>query len=231
MVTKYKISGLLLALSALVSCTDWDDFKKYQAGGEIIYPGRGDTVLVASGRNRTQLLWVLSADPRVTAYKLYWNNNADSMEAAVPSDLIGDTVKIMINPLPEGSYNFEMYSMDERGNRSVPLRFNGRVFGSNYENGLLNRTISGAVYDSTLKVLNVSWNVPDTVNINTELKYIATDAKTKSVLVGPEVQESRIPDWKPGTILSYRSTFKPDRKAIDIFTVTRYDTMSVRKPE
>lgn len=231
MVIKYKITVLLLAVCALASCTDWDDFKKYQAGGEIVYPGRGDTMLIASGRNRTQLLWVLSADPRVTAYKLYWNNKADSMEAAVPTDLIGDTVKIMINPLPEGSYNFEMYSLDAKGNRSVPLRFNGRTFGANYENGLLNRTISGASYDSTLKMLKVNWNTPDTVNINTELKYTSTDSKVKSLLVGPEVQESKIPDWKPGTLLNYRSSFKPDRKAIDIFTVTRYDTMSVKKPE
>lgn len=231
MVIKYKITVLLLIVCALASCTDWDDFKKYQAGGEIVYPGRGDTMLIASGRNRTQLLWVLSADPRVTAYKLYWNNRADSMEAAVPTDLIGDTVKIMINPLPEGSYNFEMYSLDAKGNRSVPLRFNGRTFGANYENGLLNRTISGASYDSTLKMLKVNWNTPDTVNINTELKYTSTDSKTKSLLVGPEVQESKIPDWKPGTLLNYRSSFKPDRKAIDIFTVTRYDTMSVKKPE
>ena len=231
MVIKYKITVLLLVVCALASCTGWDDFKKYQAGGEIVYPGRGDTMLIASGRNRTQLLWVLSADPRVTAYKLYWNNKADSMEAAVPTDLIGDTVKIMINPLPEGSYNFEMYSLDAKGNRSVPLRFNGRTFGANYENGLLNRTISGASYDSTLKMLKVNWNTPDTVNINTELKYTSTDSKVKSLLVGPEVQESKIPDWKPGTLLNYRSSFKPDRKAIDIFTVTRYDTMSVKKPE
>ncbi|MGX5857135.1 DUF4998 domain-containing protein [Dyadobacter jiangsuensis] len=231
MVIKYKITVLLLIVCALASCTDWDDFKKYQAGGEIVYPGRGDTMLIASGRNRTQLLWVLSADPRVTAYKLYWNNRADSMEATVPTDLIGDTVKIMINPLPEGSYNFEMYSLDAKGNRSVPLRFNGRTFGANYENGLLNRTISEASYDSTLKMLKVSWNTPDTVNVNTELKYISTDSKTKSLLIGPEVQESKIPDWKPGTLLNYRSSFKPDRKAIDIFTVTRYDTMSVKKPE
>lgn len=231
MAIKHKITGLLVLLFASVSCTDWDDFKKYQAGGEIVYPGRGDTVLVASGRNRTQLLWVLSADPRVTGYKLYWNNRADSLEAAVPSDLIGDTVRIMINPLQEGSYNFEMYSLDAKGNRSVPLRFNGRTFGANYENGLLNRTISTASYDSTRKVLQVSWNTPDTVNIHTELKYIAIDSKSKSVLVGPDVQESKITDWKPGTILNYRSSFKPDRKAIDVFTVTRYDTMSVRKPE
>ncbi|MBO9616995.1 MAG: hypothetical protein J7619_30190 [Dyadobacter sp.] len=231
MVIKYKITGLLLIVCALVSCTDWDDFKKYQAGGEIVYPGRGDTMLIASGRNRTQLLWVLSADPRVTAYKLYWNNKADSMEAAVPSDLIGDTVRIMINPLPEGSYNFEMYSLDAKGNRSVPLRFNGRTFGANYENGLLNRTISEASYDSTLKMLKVSWNTPDTVNVNTELKYTSTDLKTKSLFVGPQVQESKIPDWKPGTLLNFRSSFKPDSKAIDIFTVTRYDTMSVKKPE
>jgi hypothetical protein len=224
---RYRIAGCLFFLTAFAACTDWDDFKKYQAGGEIIYPGKGDTVIIASGRNRMQLRWLLSADPSVTKYKLYWNNRADSLEAAVPADIIGDTLKIMLNPLPEGTYNFEMYSMDARGNKSVPLRFNGRTFGTNYENGLLNRSIGSTSYDDSLKILEVSWNEPDTVNISTELKYIGLDQKTKSISVGPATSESVIKDWKPGTILNYRSTFKPDQKAIDVFTTVKYDTLSV----
>ena len=225
---KYGITGCLFFLITLTACTEWDDFRKYQVGGEIVYPGRGDTVLVASGRNRTQLLWVLSADPSVTKFRLYWNNRADSLEAPVASNRIGDTVKIMIDPLPEGAYNFEMYSLDAKGNKSVPLRFNGRTFGTHYETGLLNRSISSTSYDTTLKVLKVNWNVPDTVNVNTELKYVATDSKPKTLLVGATVNVSVISDWKSGTVLSYKSSFKPDRKAIDVFTVSKYDTIAVK---
>lgn len=225
---KYGITGCLFFLIMLTACTEWDDFRKYQVGGEIVYPGRGDTVLVASGRNRTQLLWVLSADPSVTKFRLYWNNRADSLEAPVASNRIGDTVKIMIDPLPEGAYNFEMYSLDAKGNKSVPLRFNGRTFGTHYETGLLNRSISSTAYDSTLKVLKVNWNVPDTVNVNTELKYVATDSKPKTLLVGATINISTLNDWKPGTVLSYKSSFKPDRKAIDVFTVSKYDTIAVK---
>ncbi|WAC14980.1 DUF4998 domain-containing protein [Dyadobacter pollutisoli] len=224
---RYRLAGCLFFFAAFVACTDWDDFKKYQAGGEIVYPGKGDTVLIASGRDRMQLLWVLSADPRVTKYKLYWNNRADSLEAPVPADVIGDTMKVMIEPLPEGSYNFEMFSMDALGNISVPLRFNGRTFGTNYEMGLLNRSIGATSYDDSLKILEVQWNEPDTVNVSTELKYIGIDSKTKSVMVGPAASASHVKDWKPGTILSYRSSFKPDRKAIDVFITTKYDTLSV----
>lgn len=225
---KYGITGCLFFLITLTACTEWDDFRKYQVGGEIVYPGRGDTVLVASGRNRTQLLWVLSADPSVAKFRLYWNNRADSLEAPVASNRIGDTVKIMIDPLPEGAYNFEMYSLDAKGNKSVPLRFNGRTFGTHYETGLLNRSISSTSYDTTLKVLKVNWNVPDTVNVNTELKYVATDSKPKTLLVGATVNVSVISDWKSGTALSYKSSFKPDRKAIDVFTVSKYDTIAVK---
>jgi hypothetical protein len=225
---KYGITGCLFFLITLTACTEWDDFRKYQVGGEIVYPGRGDTVLVASGRNRTQLLWVLSADPSVTKFRLYWNNRADSLEALVASNRIGDTVKIMIDPLPEGAYNFEMYSLDAKGNKSVPLRFNGRTFGTHYETGLLNRSISSTSYDTTLKVLKVNWNVPDTVNVNTELKYVATDSKPKTLLVGATVNVSVISDWKSGTALSYKSSFKPDSKAIDVFTVSKYDTIAVK---
>ncbi len=225
---KYGITGCLFFLITLTACTEWDDFRKYQVGGEIVYPGRGDTVLVASGRNRTQLLWVLSADPSVTKFRLYWNNRADSLEAPVASNRIGDTVKIMIDPLPEGAYNFEMYSLDAKGNKSVPLRFNGRTFGTHYETGLLNRSISSTSYDTTLKVLKVNWNVPDTVNVNTELKYVTTDSKPKTLLVGATVNVSVISDWKSGTVLSYKSSFKPDRKAIDVFTVSKYDTIAVK---
>ncbi|CAG5007805.1 hypothetical protein DYBT9275_04130 [Dyadobacter sp. CECT 9275] len=227
MSTIYKLATCLFFLAAFASCTDWDDFKKYQAGGEIVYPGKGDTIVVASGRNRMQLLWVLGADPRVIKYKLYWNNKADSLEAPVPADVIGDTMKIMIETLPEGSYNFEMFSLDAKGNISVPLRFNGRAYGTNYESGLLNRSIRSTSYNDSLKTLEVLWNDPDTVNVNTELKYIGIDSKTKSVVLGPEITASEVKDWKPGTILSYRSSFKPDRKAIDVFTATKYDTLSV----
>ncbi len=223
-----RLAAYLIFIAGVTACTDWDDFKKYQQGGEIVYPGRGDTVLIASGRDRMQLKWLLSGDPSVSKFKLFWNNKADSLEGMVPADLIGDTLGVMIDPLPEGSYNFEMFSLDAKGNKSVPLRFNGRTFGATYESGLLNRSIGSAAYDDSLKVLEVLWNEPDTVNIATELRYIGTDSKTKSVTVAPEATSSQIKDWKPGSILSYRSTFKPNRKAIDAFTAPKFDTLSVR---
>lgn len=228
MYMKYSIKTVLFMLVIVTGCTKWDDFKKYQEGGEIVYPGRGDTVIIYPGRDRAQLLWVLSADPRINKYRLYWNNRADSLDSEVPKDAIGDTLRIMVDPLKEGAYNFEIVAFDGQGNKSVPMRFNGKTFGANYESSLLNRTIGTTAYDSTMKQLTVNWNVPDTVNVSTELTYIGVDSKSKSIQVAPETAESKIGNWKPGTILSFKSSFKPTRQAIDVFEVAKYDTLSVK---
>ena len=224
---RHRIISIVFILAIVTGCTEWDDFTKYQVGGEIIYPGRGDTVIAFAGRDRAQLAWVLSSDPRVTKYKLYWNNKTDSLEAPIPKEVIGDTLRIMVDPIKEGAYNFEIISFDEKGNKSVPMYFTARTYGVNYELSLLNRTISTTQYDSTLKVLTVNWNIPDSVNVATELNYMGIDLKSKSIQVAPEATASKIEDWKPGTTLNYKSSFKPDRKAIDIFYVTKSDTILV----
>jgi hypothetical protein len=220
--------SFVFILAIVTGCTDWDDFTKYQTGGEIIYPGRGDTAIASSGRDRAELAWVLSSDPRVTKYKLYWNNRGDSLEAPIPREAIGDTLRIMVDPLKEGTYNFEIISFDEKGNKSVPMRFTGRSYGDNYELSLLNRTISTAQFDSTLHVLTVNWNEPDSVNVTTELNYTGLDLKLKTIQVAPEATESKIENWKPGTTLHFKSSFKPDRRAIDIFHVIKSDTVLVQ---
>ena len=51
---------------AFVSCSKWDDYKKYTAAGETVYSGKMDSVKIYSGNQRVQLMGLLSADPMIT---------------------------------------------------------------------------------------------------------------------------------------------------------------------
>jgi hypothetical protein len=82
-ILKRKNTRFLLAAglvtSTLLSCTKWDDYKKYTADGEIIYAGKLDSVKVLSGKNRVRVVGKLNADPKISSVKIFWNQNADSL--------------------------------------------------------------------------------------------------------------------------------------------------------
>src|SRR3546814_20995719 len=69
------------------------------------------------------------------------------------------------------------------------------------------------------------WNRPDTINIHTEVSYTNQAGETQTFLVSPDSSSLLIPDWKPATKIFYRSTYKPEREAIDTFRVSYYDSL------
>src|SRR3546814_5654801 len=75
------------------------------------------------------------------------------------------------------------------------------------------------------------WNRPDTINIQTEVSYTNQAGETQTFLVSPDSSSLLIPDWKPATKIFYRSTYKPERDAIDTFRVSYYDSLDVTRSE
>ena len=148
----YKHTGLLFLLSLLccgtlmVSCTDWDEFKKYTDGGEIVYIGRFDTLVVFPGKERVNFRGIISPDPKVKRCKIYWNNRADSVEFEV--DATGGNAPFdQIVSMTEGTKSFTIYTYDGDGNRSIPRTVTGTSYGSRYRNTLSNRRIQTVDYD------------------------------------------------------------------------------------
>lgn len=225
----YRIVGTMLLAVLFNSCQKWDDYRKYTAGGEKVYPGIGSAV-TRSGRNRLVLDWALSSDPNVSGYTVYWNNGADSLAGPVPPNAIGDSLHIRINDLPEGNYNLKLYTIDKTGHLSVPLVLSGRTFGPGYENGLLNRLIKSSSYNFFVQNVYTSWNIPDTVNTNTRVVYTGTDNLTKIVSLRGDSINLVLDNWKEGTMVYYQSYYKPNALAIDTFMVLRPDSLKMNTP-
>ncbi len=215
---------ILTGLFFLNSCQKWDDYKKYQENGEDVYPDKGDTAYVYSGKNRAIIYWQLGKDPFLSEYRLYWNNRQDSLSGAIPEDLLGDLMTINVENLEEGIYNFELVSLNRQGRRSIANLFAGRVYGNSYEQLLLNRAYSENFnYDDG--GLAIGWFTPDTVNLTTEIKYINNSNQEKTILLPPDITTTVLEGWKPGTKIAYRSSYKPNSNAIDTFWVQQYDTI------
>jgi hypothetical protein len=203
-------------LLQLFSCGEMEDVhKEFIKDGEIVYPGKADSLKAHSGAYRLRLSWLLLADPSVKKAKIYWNNRADSLEVKIERSRGVDTVSVLIDKLQERSYTFEVYTFDAENNISVRSEVLGTAYGEIYRHALLNRVISKhAAAGTTLQLI---WQAPEASALGQEITF-----KNKSGVV--QVQRSIsakdttfLENFDPKTPLTYRTIFLPAPAAIDTF--------------
>ncbi|MFC1224461.1 DUF4998 domain-containing protein [Pedobacter sp. BG31] len=212
---------------AMVSCSKWDDFKKYTADGETIYSGKVDSLKILPGRLRVKLTGLLSADAKIEKIKITWNDKKDS--------LIFDIAKIgrpeaieKIFSVDEGVKNFNVQTFDASGNASLIVSATGTVYGPKYESNLFNRPILNAelLDNGSAKI---DWDTFDTSTgaKGTWITYTTTAEKRTTVF--SEIGENSLTllNYKPNTTFSYKTMYLPVPAVIDSL-YSAVDTKLVR---
>lgn len=217
--------GLFL-LVIVMSCTKQQtDFRDLFNGHEVVYTGSVDHVIDRPGNLRTMLKWKSSADPSIVKYVILWNNNRDSQVVNITNKT--DSVFATITNLQEFVYTFTIFSYDAKGNKSIAKVVNGvKVYGPVYKAGLLNRAYNADVpyVRNDDGSVELNFNRPDTVNTNTKVKYTSTADIVKEVDFAPSDSILKLPDYKFGTEILYKSFYMPTSKALDVFEVNNYST-------
>ncbi len=211
----------VMAGTLLLACTKLSDsYKDFIQGGEIYYPGRADSLKSFSGRNRIQLSWLLTSDPKITRTTVYWNNRADSAVIDVKRSTGVDTIKRLLSPIKEGTYTFEVFTYDNKGNRSVSVSKIANVYGDNYNVTLVNRTLnayamSKPVTDTAL--LDFYPGSPQHIGVDIRYKNLLGDSVTVLVPQKPDTIRVKLLKFKKGDAFLFRTMYKPEPTAIDTF--------------
>jgi hypothetical protein len=211
-------------VAAIMSCTKTtgDAYKKFQKGGEIVYPGRADSVLAQAGYKRIQLAVVLGNDPLVTKIRAYWNNQLDSVD--VPVDHTKDTVKIIIPNLTEGNYNFTVYTFDAGNHKSVVANSSGVVYGDSYLSSLTNRTLKTVTPSPDGSQIQLAWGPSAGGELATEINYVAQDGTNQRILMKSTDISTVLPSYTAKSKLTYRSLYRPDTTAFEDFSPALSET-------
>jgi hypothetical protein len=224
-IDRYKLPVVLLFIAVTVfSCSKWDDFKKYTATGEIVYPGKLDSVKAYSGKNRVRITGMLNADPKVSAVKIFWNKNADSLVYDIKRGVTGNVFD-QIFTMSESVTTFTVYTYDIEGNKSVPVYVVGKSFGNAYRRSLTNRFITSVTYTAASDSTTLNWDAALGTALSTEVIYpknpsgniVKVDVPVKDAktgLSGFDFQKAQF---------SYRTFYRPDSTCIDTFA-TQYIT-------
>ncbi|WP_299060045.1 DUF4998 domain-containing protein [uncultured Polaribacter sp.] len=225
----FLFSILLIGINAC-DALDEDAYKVYTDGGEIQYRGKFDSVQIFPGRNRVQLSAIVNSDPRVTSYRVYWGNRSDSAVFPIQKSQIATKISQIIENLDENTYNFEVLTFDDQGNSSIPVFSIGKVFGSNYEAILLNRSLVKQAYQPADNSAVVQFAPIDTTSgiIDSELEYTDNQNVTKTFKISADSLDDLIlENFDLGNTFKYRSSYVPDPTSIDTF----YTAYNVIKPD
>ncbi|SFC32402.1 protein of unknown function [Parapedobacter composti] len=215
---------LLLLLSGLSACKKQDHYyREFIEDGEKVYAGKLQQLTALAGHNRIVLSGRLPADPNLRSAKVYWNGFQDSLEVPIPAQKIGDTMQIAL-ALDEGSYQFQVFTFNAMGHRSVKAETEGSAYGDRYIETLLPRLLGEAAF--VHNQLSLSWLGADQTAIGTEVSYINNTGLQKTMIVPPGVTDTVVADYQPGTVFKYRTLFKPEARAIDTF-YTDYEEASL----
>lgn len=227
-----KLMLLACLLGFLFSCDEMtDNYQEYLEGGEIIYPGKADSVKVFPGKYRIGLSWLILSDPSITSSVIFWNNGQDSTKIPVNRSAGIDTISIVLENLMELPYTFNIITLDGQGNKSVSTEVIGNVYGDIFRNSLLNRAISELQY-SELNGLNLVWANADAGTLGERIIYTKNTGKKDTIDCDVETESILLADYDPATLFSYTTIFVPDSMAIDTF-MTAMETIDpdIKKEE
>ena len=215
---KIVLAATLCVILAACTKTSKDAYKKYLGDGELVYPGRADTMLVHAGYKRVQVSVILGSDPQVKSLRIFWNNGQDSISATVTHSGGSDTVNVIVPNLAEGNYNFVVYTFDANGHQSVPFNGSGVVYGDSYTASLANRSLLSLQQSTDGTQIILSWGGAAEGDLGTKVTYVGADGNTHTVTVSASETTTTLPDYTGETVMTYQSQYKPDETAFEYFS-------------
>lgn len=212
-----RFFGLLLGMAGFIlACNKMDyTYKNFLKDGDIIYPGKPDSIQVFPGYKRIKLTWLLTSDPSIVMSRVYWNDKADSVNVPVTRGKGTDTISVIIDSLEEGFYNFNIYTYDKNGNSSVSADTIGQVFGDVYAASLHNRIIKKVYWDDDSAF--IFWYNPSQGAVNTEITYKDNMGTTQQKVITGNDTAITLPNFRLHDGFSYRTGYMPDSLSIDTF--------------
>jgi hypothetical protein len=188
--------------------------------GETVYAAKVDSV-AAHTKLRSIEIEVHIKNDRVDTVKVYWNDYKKF--ANIYAGNRAGVFKTVIE-LDENSYLFQVVSVDSYGNSSLPVELSGDVVGDNYMSSIYNRNILDVSYYN--KDLIVNWSSAPNTSIYTELQYTDTLGQKRTLKVSNDETVTTLSDW--ASDLQYRTAFRPNETAIDIFYVNDGAWVTIR---
>ena len=211
--------GITTFLSILVSCSEslQDTYSEFTENGETIYIGAPVSIsAISTGINTMKLSIVINADPKISKGTILDTEGAIISEFDINlASLVDNTVEVDVN-LNEGDNTIFVVLKDNSGNESVKKEALIKVFGTNYQAGLISRIIATVTAISPNAAI-IQWDAVQAGSISTILTYEDSSGVLQTMEIANDINETALDDIKLGGSISVSSTYKPSEDATFVF--------------
>jgi len=209
----YKIL-FLCSIGLIPACKKMDDVhRQFLDMGETIYVSKADSVLARGGNQRIEISWPLISDPKISSYKIFWNNGRDSIEGPIYKTSGNDTVRVLLDNMQEGIQYFDIYMFDKNGHSSIKSSVHGVVYGPIYQSSLLSRTYTSI--KRTGNDVEIQWVPASDDLVSVWVKYTDTNNQLVDHIIAGKENLSLLQNVLAEGEITYRSGFLPDSTALD----------------
>lgn len=213
-VSLYSI--LIFLMLQLLSCGETNDPNPPSNDDEEISIEKAESLQMRTGNNRVELSWHVS-DLQVSSYKIFYNNRLDSVGNRIHKKHETDTIRVIIDELPEDYHSFDVFNYDDHGNSSPRSIIAGRVYGSDYQTSLLDATFSYHSMDGD--DLKIKWGEKQPTGlVGVEIEYTHLDGNLVKKQVTDWSDTCVLESYSKYAPLGYRSLYLPEATAIDTFS-------------
>jgi hypothetical protein len=215
-----SIAGYFLCVSILVCLIGCDDnnslHQKYIDQGETFYTGKVDSAKAYAGNERVKFTWELNSDPRIKKVVISWNEGEESEEIPVSQ---GTKKMETIFNIPEGTYTFNLVTMDSEGHRSLGVERTAQIYGPKYilyMYSLKGRRISSFTIGGPTDPVELVWSAADENLERTVLKYESATGVLIELDIPNDQTRTTLPNIKASGAYSINSYFLPAPDALDL---------------
>ncbi|MCK0158034.1 discoidin domain-containing protein [Cellulophaga sp. F20128] len=206
----YILPLSILLLFAFFSCNDTYEFhEEYVKDGEIIYASKVDSLRTLPGDGRIEIAGYLTKGFTINEITVFWDNGENSQTFAyAKSQNETDPLALIVTGLEEKSYEFDVYSKDKEGNKSIKVTVFGTVYGETYRGNLEAREFNSFTFNSDESV-SVTLKPSSELTRSTEIKYTNLSGEEIVVIVMADESEGTLEQVNTMLPITYRTYYVP----------------------
>ena len=209
--TMRHVIATLFGFLALCSCTDLvGTFKDFQGDGEIVYAGKVDSIKVHEGLHRIQFEGLLYYAAGAKEVVIEWDDQryTHSLEGYSKTDKL----EILLEDMEEDLYVFDIYTLDQEGNRSIVTTIQADVYGDRF---IAAQNPVAYTYVPTVEnCFMLTWSeVPELMEVR--LEYTDVEGTQREIVVEPFTMQTEVANIRSGTSLKITTWIKPNEEALE----------------
>lgn len=211
--------GCCFFVGCFQSCSDITDMHKdYLNRGEKIYVGKIDSLKVRGGFGRLQIEGLSRYTRSAERCIVSWGDE-QQIELQMKEIIQGDSVKILLNNLSQGTYRLFVQTFDLFGNKSLKEECLGFSYGEDFKLTQAKKMIMLFDIESTNLILH--WNFTETA-ASVKISYENSKGENIIRFLPGDVIITEIEDWKLGAPIEIVTYVSPEKNALDIIPLDAY---------